>query len=57
MQGRGDAREFPQHIFPELGPDHRKPLPSAGRDGAVSKMAQRHLRFPASDTNPPGQAD
>ena len=27
-------------------------MPSAGRDGAISKMAQRHLRFPASDANP-----
>ena len=50
MQGRGDAREFPQHIFPGLNP--LWPCGTPGRDGA--EAAAKAAASPGSNPPPRG---
>ena len=50
MQGRGDAREFPQHIFPELAPpSSARPKKGARKQLALAAvLAARPPRRPVS---------
>ena len=51
MQGRGDAREFPQHIFPELAP----PSSARPKKGA-RKLAREQLALAAMPPKRPVRA-
>ena len=51
MQGRGDAREFPQHIFPELAP----PSSARPKKGA-RKLAREQLALAAMPPKRPLRA-